>query len=161
MRALTNNVNNAPAEGGITIEEFLLMLEKVRQAGKNNWMARCPAHDDGRPSLRVGIGDKGILVNCFAGCTFPEIVGALGLNKQDLFFDALSSKNKALYQFRGAVRRRDQLDIYCSIYQSDLEKGKLTDEDRKRFQNYIAERNNLVSEISELRREYGFEDFDL
>lgn len=51
--------------------------------------ARCPAHDDGRASLSISRGDDGrALVFCFAGCSTPDVVEALGLKMIDLFGDA-------------------------------------------------------------------------
>ena len=38
---------------------------------------RCPAHDDGSPSLSVRLGDTAILFHCFAGCTPVEVMKAL------------------------------------------------------------------------------------
>lgn len=38
---------------------------------------RCPAHDDGSPSLSVRLGDTAILFHCFAGCTTLEVLKAL------------------------------------------------------------------------------------
>ena len=38
---------------------------------------RCPAHDDGSPSLSVRLGDTAILFHCFAGCTAIEVLKAL------------------------------------------------------------------------------------
>ena len=38
---------------------------------------RCPAHDDGTPSLSVRLGDTAILFHCFAGCTPVEVMKAL------------------------------------------------------------------------------------
>ncbi len=38
---------------------------------------RCPAHDDGSPSLSVRLGDSAILFHCFAGCTPIEVMKAL------------------------------------------------------------------------------------
>lgn len=40
-------------------------------------MCRCPAHADGRPSLRVRVGEKAVLLRCFAGCTSDEIFAAM------------------------------------------------------------------------------------
>ena len=40
-------------------------------------MCRCPAHDDGDPSLSVRIGDTSLLFHCFAGCTGVDILQAL------------------------------------------------------------------------------------
>ena len=38
---------------------------------------RCPAHDDGSPSLSVRLGDTAILFHCFAGCTTAAVMKAL------------------------------------------------------------------------------------
>lgn len=38
---------------------------------------RCPAHNDGSPSLSVRLGDTAILFHCFAGCTPIEVMKAL------------------------------------------------------------------------------------
>ncbi len=36
---------------------------------RGGWMARCPAHDDRKPSLSIREGDHGkVLVCCHAGC---------------------------------------------------------------------------------------------
>ena len=42
---------------------------------------RCPAHDDGSPSLSVRLGDTAILFHCFAGCTTIEVLKALQRRK--------------------------------------------------------------------------------
>lgn len=48
--------------------------------------ARCPAHEDKRPSLSIREGRDGrILLHCFAGCSSGEVVAALGLTWGDLF----------------------------------------------------------------------------
>lgn len=43
----------------------------------NRGECRCPAHDDGSPSLSVRLGDTAILFHCFAGCTTVEVLKAL------------------------------------------------------------------------------------
>lgn len=51
-----------------------------------NWIARCPAHDDRRPSLTVSQGRNGrALLKCWAGCPTAAVVHALGLDWRDLF----------------------------------------------------------------------------
>jgi hypothetical protein len=48
-------------------------------------VARCPAHDDSKPSLRLSRGDDGrALLCCRAGCSTEEVVQALGLAMRDL-----------------------------------------------------------------------------
>jgi AAA domain len=52
-------------------------------------MARCPAHDDRKPSLSVAEGRGGAtLLTCHAGCSFSAIVSALGVEPS-----ALGSQN--------------------------------------------------------------------
>lgn len=42
------------------------------------WMARCPAHDDSRPSLSISAGKNGkVLVRCHAGCDQRDVIAAL------------------------------------------------------------------------------------
>jgi putative DNA primase/helicase len=48
-----------------------------RKAG-NNWIARCPAHDDREPSLSIRrAGDGKVLVRCHAGCEQQQVIAAL------------------------------------------------------------------------------------
>ena len=64
-----------------------LILSKLPHAKRNGqgWVARCPAHDDRRPSLCITTGDDGrALVHCHAGCTPKAVIGALGLTLADL-----------------------------------------------------------------------------
>jgi len=43
-----------------------------------DWMARCPAHDDGTPSLAIREGRDGkVLLKCHAGCTQRDVIGVL------------------------------------------------------------------------------------
>jgi len=43
-----------------------------------SWMARCPAHDDRKPSLSIRDGDDGrVLVRCHAGCEQERVIAAL------------------------------------------------------------------------------------
>jgi putative DNA primase/helicase len=64
-----------------------LVLSKLPDARRNGtgWAARCPGHDDERPSLSIAEGDAGrALLHCYAGCTLVEITAALGLELSDL-----------------------------------------------------------------------------
>lgn len=70
------------------IEEFLALLDGVTSTGDGKWVARCPAHPDGNPSLGVAVGNDGrTLVNCYAGCSAQDVVAALGLKMSDLMPD--------------------------------------------------------------------------
>jgi hypothetical protein len=50
----------------------------------DDFMAQCPEHDDGRPSLHVSQGSGKALLHCHAKCTPEAIVSALGLTMADL-----------------------------------------------------------------------------
>lgn len=67
-------------------DELLSRLSGVRKTGPNSWIARCCAHEDRSPSLAVTEKEDGtILLKCFAGCSVHEVVGALGMELEDLF----------------------------------------------------------------------------
>lgn len=73
------------------VERVRAALERVGSTTKgpdHNFMAQCPAHDDGRPSLHVTEGRDGkALLQCFAGCDHDVIVADLHLEIGDLFPD--------------------------------------------------------------------------
>jgi len=67
------------------IENILSRLEKVK--GRNGaYTACCPAHSDKSPSLAIRELDDGrILLKCFADCSVQDILGAIGMDMNDLF----------------------------------------------------------------------------
>lgn len=57
-----------------------------KPSGIGKWSARCPAHDDGHPSLSIAEGRDGrTVLHCFKGCGVEAIVHAAGLSLGDLF----------------------------------------------------------------------------
>ena len=73
--------NGAAVNGAATatIDDVLGRLHDVKSAGRGKWKALCPAHDDANPSLSVTEGDGGrVLIHCFAGCAYPDIMAAMG-----------------------------------------------------------------------------------
>ncbi len=70
------------------IERVLERLKGVKKEG-TRWKALCPAHDDRQPSLSIGTGrNHQVLLNCFAGCTFEQVLAALDLKAGDLHPEA-------------------------------------------------------------------------
>src|SRR5215217_3575525 len=69
-----------------SFENALRRLKVVFRNG-NKATAFCPAHDDrNNPSLSVGVGeDDKVLLHCFVGCKFEDIISAMGLEQPDLF----------------------------------------------------------------------------
>lgn len=63
----------------MTFKQAIARLEGVRRAGAG-YVARCPAHEDRNPSLSVREGEHDrVLLKCFAGCEYHDIVAALGV----------------------------------------------------------------------------------
>ena len=70
------------------LDELLPYLDGVQQRG-TRWAARGPAHADRSPSLSLTVGERCILLKCWAGCSLVAICGSLGIEQRDLFFDVL------------------------------------------------------------------------
>ena len=157
MRAkLTPKHNNQPRNtGGITLDDFLSRLDKVRKMGQK-YIARCPAHVDGRPSLQVSQGEKGILVRCYAGCLFNEIVSAMGLLPGDLFTDSLTDERRAEYEYRGIGKQIRKLETLVDVCAIEMKNGTISDGDREIYGAAIEKLIRLRNEYNQLKREYGF-----
>jgi putative DNA primase/helicase len=73
------------------------------------WMARCPAHEDRKPSLSIRDADNKLLVHCHAGCAQERVISALrgrGLWRQR----SISRMARRALVERGS----DQKDRRCS-----------------------------------------------
>ena len=66
-------------------QRLLERLEGVRENGRQQYLARCPAHDDKSPSLSIRELDDRLLIHCFAGCDASEVMGSIGLSLGDLY----------------------------------------------------------------------------
>jgi hypothetical protein len=55
-------------------------------------IAQCPAHEDRNPSLSITEEGDRVLLKCFAGCDFPEVMEALGLEPKDAFEESGEGK---------------------------------------------------------------------
>ena len=71
----------------VTLDDVLDRLQGVRKTSHKRATARCPAHADSDPSLSVSEGATCIIVHCFAGCSFDEIVKAIDLEPQQLLYE--------------------------------------------------------------------------
>jgi 5S rRNA maturation endonuclease (ribonuclease M5) len=75
----------------------------------SQWMAKCPAHEDSKPSLAIRERDGKFLLHCHAGCTSEAVARAAGLELRELFtensepqivetYDYTDEAGKLLYQ---------------------------------------------------------------
>lgn len=102
---------------------FSSRLEGVRQT-RHGWVAKCPAHEDNRPSMSFWVNQEtgDLLVKCFRGCTFDEIISAVGLEKEALLSERRNKtmKEVATYPYHDMdgtllyeVVRFDPKDFRC------------------------------------------------
>jgi Protein of unknown function (DUF3631) len=73
--------------------DLLRRFEAVRRQKPGDWMVRCPAHEDSRPSLHVTLGRDRWLLHCLAGCTPEDVLAAAKIEAADLFQAANERRN--------------------------------------------------------------------
>ncbi len=70
----------------MTAAALLERLERVKETGRGQWAARCPAHEDRSPSLSIREHDDGrVLLHDHGGCRVEDVLSAVGLKFSDLF----------------------------------------------------------------------------
>lgn len=93
--------------------------------------ARCPAHDGrSRTSLSIRRGHEGVVLHCFAGCDYTDVLDALGLAPRDLFDGdppaghtrAPRRRRRTLTPFQKAIPDPDHLVERCA-QRAHLEHG--------------------------------------
>jgi hypothetical protein len=90
-------------------QRLLDRLTRVRQSAPGRWMACCPAHEDGGPSLSIRETDDGrVLIHCFAGCGAGDVLHAVGLRMSDLFDKPIAQH---LPPVRGGFSARELLEL--------------------------------------------------
>jgi hypothetical protein len=123
------------------IENILNRLTKVK--GRNGaYTACCPAHSDKSPSLAIRELDDGrILIKCFADCSVQDILGAIGMDMNDLF----PNVNKDLPQVKRKYYASDLLRVIefeawvVSVAAYTMSQGlPLSEEDRGRMKKAQA-----------------------
>lgn len=93
----------------------------VKANGQDRWLAQCPAHDDGNPSLSVARGRGQVLLFCFAGCQVADVAAAVGWQMETLFDDPKG----VTYEYKSAGRtvRRVHRSPSKQFRQEVIEKG--------------------------------------
>ena len=72
----------------LDLQEVLRYFDGVKRCNDDQFMARCPCHDDRKASLSIGRGQKGVVLKCQAGCDTHDILARVGLKPRDLFYDS-------------------------------------------------------------------------
>ena len=109
------------------IQALINRLEKVRETGRDRYIAKCPAHDDGDPSLSIRqLPDSRILLKCFAGCGAVDILNAVGLNWQSLMPE--DGLYEPIAERRERVARSDLMVEYLEVVRQ--QGGRLSEDDK-------------------------------
>lgn len=80
---------------------FQWWVDYLQQTGSKRVgrMWQCPAHDDSYPSMSLSPGNnERVLIKCFAGCSFEQILEALGLPSISAFEPMLNTPSMQLRQ---------------------------------------------------------------
>ena len=124
-------------------DALLSVLKDVRQRGADQYMAKCPAHQDRTASMSVKETDDGrILIHCFAGCGTDAILGAIGLEMTDLMPERVSHYAPQVRPRVGAadiLRALERELTVVAVVASDIEtKREVSPEDWQRFTEAAA-----------------------
>ena len=109
-------------------EKLLERLEMVRKTGTGKWIARCPAHDDGTPSLSVTEIESGnrLLIHCHGGCGALAVLQSIGMDWSALYPDDSDNRYRPLYRSNQDQRAID--DMIVAIAQAKRDKGERLNE---------------------------------
>tara|TARA_R110002012_G_scaffold196220_5_gene364538 strand:+ start:4472 stop:4858 length:387 start_codon:yes stop_codon:yes gene_type:complete len=112
-------------------ETILERLEMVRKTGSSKWIARCPAHDDGTPSLSVTEieGGNRVLIHCHGGCGALDVLESIGLDWSALYPDDSDNRYRPLYRSNQDQKAID--DMIVAIAQAKRDKGERLNESDK------------------------------
>lgn len=106
----------------MTASQFASLL-RARRIGRGKWQAKCPSHPDRKPSLSIAEGKRGVLIRCMSnGCDTADILDAMGLEWNDLFFDKITPQVRArtsLQDRRENLERRLGLVIWLGALDSE------------------------------------------
>jgi hypothetical protein len=78
----------------------LARFDCPRRTGRGQAMVRCPAHPDDRRSLSIGVGERGVVLNCKAGCATEAVLRVVGLVWADLFYESSARHDQPRYVVR-------------------------------------------------------------
>lgn len=108
-------------------EKLLERLEMVRKTGTGKWIARCPAHDDGTPSLSVTEieGGNRLLIHCHGGCGALDVLQKIGLDWSALYPDDQESYRPL---WRSNTEQKAIDDMIVAIAQAKRDKGERLNE---------------------------------
>lgn len=120
------------------VEALRTSGRKVKTVGPDAWIAQCPAHDDGRPSLSIRRSRGRVLTFCFAGCSADAVAGGVGLRIEDLFDDPKGVS----YQYKHGGR------VVRTVHRSPSKRFSQQVIDKDLVTLYVPDGVNLAAEVA-------------
>ncbi len=143
----------------MSADKLVSLLSGVKKTGPNSWIARCCAHEDRSPSLAIKESEDGtVLVKCFAGCSVEEIVGAVGLDLEDLFPPKETHHRKPdarPFQAADVLRLMAWESMVVSMTAATMRERKLTDKETTRVIDAAVKINAALNASGIDLRAYG------
>ena len=99
----------------------VLSYFRVEKRSGDKAQCKCPAHDDGKASLTISKGRKGIVLHCHAGCDPESVCQAAGLQQKDLFYDDQQSAPVQVDRWKQYVEGRSGKKIEAIYHFTDLQ----------------------------------------
>ncbi len=153
-RAINQSTNQHVYSSARPIETLLARLDQPKETSADQWLARCPGHEDKSPSLAIReLSDGRILLHCFAGCGAADVLASIGLSLADLYPDdrpqhARRTAPGARWNYRDILRVVGRELTLVQICASDMARGQvLPDIDRKRLDT-AAQRIRRAVEVA-------------
>jgi len=138
----------------VSAAALLARLDGVKPTGPGRWIAKCPAHQDRRPSLSIRELDDGrVLLHDFAGCGVQEVLGAVGLEMDALFPERetkFSKAERAPFNAYDVLRCLSSEAIVVAAAAAIMNNTGLTPADRQRLV-LAASRVNMALQYAGVR----------
>jgi hypothetical protein len=133
----------------VNIQEILARLKGVRRSG-DGWTAKCPAHEDKKPSLSISQRDGKILVHCHAGCTVESICRALRLTVSDLFLDDRPSQTHPHAEANSKPSGSGRSEAFRGT-EADVERMQCDFANNRQVQEYVESRGICLRVATNLK----------
>ncbi|WP_432068247.1 phage/plasmid primase, P4 family [Streptomyces sp. C10-9-1] len=128
--------------------DLLARFGAVDEHQDGGYAARCPAHDDSRPSLRIWRGeDLKVRLTCRAGCDTADVIRAVGLGWSDLF-DVSGPGNTVSAERPELVPARLVAGLAAYIDRTSAALGNYSSDWSAKARDYLARRFGLDVETA-------------
>lgn len=103
---------------------------EYRRTGDDTYMACCPAHRDKSPSLSLkGLPDGRVLMHCFAGCSWDEILFVMDMDPSEIM--PPNDNYKPVTSALKSAEKRFIRDVQLLVCESAMARGERLSESDK------------------------------